>query len=132
MTTLHRLLAAFLPRTPRAGERWLALTAVAWGAWLLLPMDTFEAGFGSTIGGKLLSETQWGVLAIALGAFSLIGTQCCRPRLRVVTCVLLTLFWAFLAAVIVPSGATSAILYLVLGLRQMTFVYDAVLTWRGG
>lgn len=129
---VRRFALPLLPRSPRAGERWLALTPAAWGLWLLLPLNTFGAGFGATIGGHMLDENGWGLLALALGVFSMIGAACCRPRVRVAASVTLTLFWMFLAATIIPTGATSAVLYLMLGLRQATFIYESVLAWRGG
>ena len=133
MTTLHRLLAAFLPRTPRAGERWLALTALAWGVWLLLPLNTFRAGLASTLLSEVASEEAWGVFGVALGVAALIIQRQPWPRLRVLMSALLTVFWFFLAAVTLSvSSASSVVLYLMLGLRQATYLYEDVLDWRGG
>jgi hypothetical protein len=133
MTTLHRLLAAFLPRTPRAGEKWLALTMVAWGAWLLLPFSTFTAGLATTLLARTMSEEAWGTFGVVLGVAALIIQRQPWPRLRVLMSALLTVLWFFLAAVTLSvSSASSVVLYLMLGLRQATYLYEDVLDWRGG
>lgn len=133
MTTLHRLLAAFLPRTPRAGEKWLALTMLAWGVWLCLPMPTFTAGLATTLLARTMSEDAWGMFGVALGALALAASFAPAPRARVVMSLALTFMWFFLAGVTISvSFATAGVLYLMLGLHQAVYVYSSILDWRGG
>lgn len=133
MSRIRRAANSLLPWSPRAGERWLALTALAWGVWLLLPLNTFRAGLASTLLSEVASEEAWGVFGVALGVAALIIQRQPWPRLRVLMSALLTVFWFFLAAVTLSvSSASSVVLYLMLGLRQATYLYEDVLDWRGG
>lgn len=132
MTTLHRLLAAFMPRTPRAGEKWLALTMVAWGAWLLLPFSTFTAGLATTLLARTMSEDAWGMFGVVLGVLALAASFAPAPRARVVMSLALTFMWFFLAGVTISvSFATAGVLYLMLGLHQAIYIYSNILDWRG-
>lgn len=127
------IVGSLSPKSPRAGERWLALTAVAWGVWLLLPLNTFGAGLANTLLAQLATEELWGLLGVTWGALAY-GASCGRwPRLRVLMHVVLTILWIFLAGVTMSvSAASSGVLYLMLGLHQAVYLYESILDWRGG
>ena len=129
---MHRVAESLLPKSPRAGERWLALTAMAWGLWLMLPFDAFAAGLSRTLLARMMGEDAWGAFALFIGAFVLTVSYTHWLKVRVAANVLLTVMWMFLAVVTLSvSIAPTGVLYLALGLQHATHVYDSILGWRG-
>lgn len=129
------VLSLFLPDSSHVGEKWNALTAMAWGIWLLLPQDTWGAGLYRTFIGAIGTEIQWGLAATVLGGLSLAACIGEWSRLRTSTNILLTMMWFLLALVtLTQSTASSGVLYLLLWGQQMTYVYSSVASgeWKGG
>lgn len=133
MSRIRRFAESLFPRTPRAGEKWLALTMLAWGAWLLLPPVTFNAGLASTFMAQVADENTWGMVGVGIGVLALVASFAPWPRVRVIMNLALTFLWFFLAGMTISvSSASSGVLYLMLGLHQAVYVYSSILDWRGG
>ena len=129
---IGRLVGSLLPKSPRAGERWLALAAMAWGAWLMLPFNAFAAGLSRTILPRMLAEEAWGAFAVLIGVFVLTASYTHWLKVRVAAYAFLTAMWMFLACVTLSvSIAPTGVLYLALALQHATYVYDSILAWRG-
>lgn len=130
---MQRLIRSLLdPQAKGAADRWQALTAIAWGAWLLMPFASFALPTGIYDHLFLFgSETAWGLGALAAGSLALIASYN-GPGLRLVVNVWMTLWWAFLAlavTVAVPP-ATLGVLLAMLALRQMTLTWDSCIEYR--
>lgn len=125
------VIRSFLVQAPRYGEKWNALTAIAWGLWLLMPPDTFKSGLGATLIGQIAPEDIWGIAGIVVGLLALAASYSEMTKVRVVCGIFLTALWFLLAAVTLSvSTASSGILYAMLWAQQMAYVYDAVADWK--
>lgn len=130
---MQRMIRSLLdPQAKGAADRWQALTAIAWGAWLLMPFASFALPTGIYDHLFLFgSETAWGLGAMAAGVLALVASYN-GPGLRLVVNVWMTIWWAFLALAVtlaVPP-ATLGVLLAMLALRQMTLIWDSFLHWR--
>ena len=130
---MQRMIRSLLdPQAKGAADRWQALTAIAWGAWLLMPFASFALPTGIYDHLFLFgSETAWGLGAMAAGVLALVASYN-GPGLRLVVNVWMTIWWAFLALAVtlaVPP-ATLGVLLAMLALRQMTLIWDSCLDWR--
>jgi hypothetical protein len=73
---MQRMIRSLLdPQAKGAADRWQALTAIAWGAWLLMPFASFALPTGIYDHLFLFgSETAWGLGAMAAGVLALVAS----------------------------------------------------------
>ena len=117
----------WIPMDSRIGERWAGVTAMAWGAWLLLPWASFQVSAFRLLG-EILPENVAGGIMLGLGLAVVLAASN-GARLRMGANAVLTFAWWFIAATafISTPASTAFILLAMMGLKQMTFVVNAYL-----
>lgn len=97
-----RLLQMLRDRDTEPTELGIALTALVWGSWLLLPLQSFAYASFSVLR-SLAREEVWGVAAFLLGLWSLISILADEQSNRRVGMAGVAILWGALA-----GGALSA------------------------
>ena len=108
------------------------MTAIAWGAWLLLPWPSFEVSAFRMLG-SILPENVAGCLMVLIGLAVLLAASN-GARLRMVVNGMLTFAWCFIAvtAFLSAPASTAFVLLAMMGIKQMTFVLNAYLDRKAG
>lgn len=92
------------PRTQRAIELTAASVLATWGVLLTLPYNTFAPAGYAALRALPLSETQWGLVFIAVALVMAGGLVFRRTRCRVVGLVLATGLFGFIATLFAVSN----------------------------
>ena len=80
---------------------------IGWGAWLLLPFDSFTSSKAFTVLATYFSETTFGLIPVAIGLYilyTLIAFRIARRRYGILAA---TAFWIFIAVIIGSSNIAS-------------------------
>jgi hypothetical protein len=117
----------WIPVDSRIGERWAGVTAMAWGAWLLLPWSSFQVSAFRLLG-EIVPENAAGAFMVALG-LTVVLTASNGARRRMVANAVLTFAWWFIAATafISTPASTAFVLLAMMGSKQATFVVNGYL-----
>jgi len=104
--------------------------AIASGAFLMLPPDSFAAGFGVTIVADIPEEI-WGAMFLVIGLSLVFALSRGWSIVRVAAFAPLAFFWMFFGLIALGRFAPSSTMYIFMGLRSLFCLADAVAEWRG-
>lgn len=131
MLWLHRLWRLMASVDPHVTERWQAVYALVWGAWLLAPPSSFGLVPAWRILTLFAPEWVWGLASMAAGLLAFAATFN-GPGLRSAANLWMVLGWLFIgiSALLSFPPATAGVLFGALGARQMTLLWRSTTDWR--
>jgi hypothetical protein len=105
----------------RALEFTLSFQCVAWGIWLILPLDTFSSSQVYSIISRILPEWVWGIIFLTAGILQIYSVHQYHWAFRRLMATVVLFLWVIVDVSLWVSRSSSAasITYLVFALSAM-------------
>lgn len=106
--------------------------SIAWGLWLLMPMDSFHSSIpGLALMGVFAPEPAWGVIILVIGLWQIAAVYVGNRTRRRIGMIISAAMWTFIATFVTLANphSTGTVVYSMLALSQCAIYLCAGARW---